>query len=234
MSTGSYARRVLDAKRPPGGTRAERRDQATADTRGAIIAAARGCLLADGYANLSTRRVADAAQVPLSQIHYHFGSKRQLILAVLEAENERLLERQREMFDAPKPLWVRWDLACDFLDTDLESGYVRILQEMIAAGWSDPEVAAAVRGMIGAWPRLLADVARREQERGADLGEFTADEIGALMAMPFLGAEELILLGVAESTLPMRSALRKIGLLLRRLAAVPEPGPANDSIPTAR
>jgi AcrR family transcriptional regulator len=236
VSAGSYARRVLDAKQPPGGTRAERRDQATADTRGAIVSAARSCLLADGYANLSTRRVADAAQVPLSQIHYHFGSKRQLILAVLEAENERLLERQREMFDAPKPLWVRWDLACDFLDTDLESGYVRILQEMIAAGWSDPEVAAAVRGMIGAWPTLLAEVARREQERGADLGEFTADEIGALMAMPFLGAEELILLGVAESTLPMRSALRKIGLLLRRVAAVPEAEPANenDSIPTAR
>ena len=45
------------------------------------------CLLADGYANLSTRAVAEAAEVPLSQIHYHFGSKQQLILAVLEAEN---------------------------------------------------------------------------------------------------------------------------------------------------
>jgi AcrR family transcriptional regulator len=78
-----------------GRTRAERREEATADTRSAIVAAARGRLLADGYANLSTRRVADAAGVPLSQIHYHFGSKRQLILAVLAAENERLLERQR-------------------------------------------------------------------------------------------------------------------------------------------
>jgi AcrR family transcriptional regulator len=228
MSAGSYARRVLDAKQPPGGTRAERREQATADTRGAIVSAARSCLLADGYANLSTRRVAEAAQVPLSQIHYHFGSKRQLILAVLESENERLLERQREMFDAPKPLWVRWELACEFLDTDIESGYVRILQEMIAAGWSDAEVAAAVRRMIGAWPILLADVARREQERGADLGGFTADEVGALMAMPFLGAEELILLGVTESTLPMRAALRKVGVLMRRIAgaeAGPDPAP---------
>ena len=52
-------------------------------------------LLAVGYANLSTRAVAEAAEVPLSQIHYHFGSKQQLILAVLEAENERLLDRQR-------------------------------------------------------------------------------------------------------------------------------------------
>ena len=66
-------------------TRAERRDRATADTRASILAAARDALLAVGYANLSTRAVADAAEVPLSQIHYHFGSKQQLILAVLEA-----------------------------------------------------------------------------------------------------------------------------------------------------
>jgi AcrR family transcriptional regulator len=223
MSGGPYARRVLDATQGDGRTRGERRDQATADTRGAILAAARGCLLADGYANLSTRRVAEAAEVPLSQIHYHFGSKRQLILAVLDAENERLLQRQREMFDAPEPLWVRWELACDFLDTDIESGYVRILQEMIAAGWSDPEVAAAVREMVGGWYRLLADVARHEQEQGADFGGFTPDEVAALMATPFLGAEELILLGVTESVLPIRSALRKVGGLLRGIAD-PTPG----------
>ncbi len=232
MSGGSYARRVLDAKQPPGGTRAERREQATADTRGAIIAAARSRLLADGYANLSTRRVADAAQVPLSQIHYHFGSKRHLILAVLGAETERLLERQRQMFDAPEPLWVRWERACDFLDADLDSGYVRILQEMIAAGWSDPEVAAAVREIAGGWYRVLAEVARREQERGGDLGGFTPDEVAALMGTPFLGAEELILLGVTESTLPMRSALRKVGVLLQRVAAV-ETAPEPDTKSTA-
>jgi hypothetical protein len=121
------------------------------------------------------------------------------------------------MFDAPEPLWVRWELACDFLDGDVASGYVRILQEMIAAGWSDAEVAAEVRSTVGGWYRLLADVARHEQDRGADLGGFTPDEIAALMGTPFLGAEELILLGVTENELPVRSALRKVGVLLRRI-----------------
>ena len=199
-------------------TRAERRDRATSDTRASILAAARERLLADGYANLSTRAVADAAEVPLSQIHYHFGSKHQLILAVLAAENERLLERQRTMFDAPEPLWVRWEHACDFLETDVASGYVRILQEMIAAGWSDPVVAESVRGMLGGWHRLLADVARREQEQGGDLFGFTPDEVASLMATPFLGAEELILLGVTENTQPIKSALRKVGVLLRQIS----------------
>jgi AcrR family transcriptional regulator len=231
VSGGSYARGVLDATQGDGRTRGERRDQASADTHAAILAAARGRLLADGYANLSTRRVAEAAEVPLSQIHYHFGSKRQLILAVLAAETEQLLARQRDMFETPEPLWVRWERACDFLDADIDSGYVRILQEMIAAGWSDPEVAAAVRDVVGGWYRVLADMARREQERGVDLAGFTPDEIAALMGTPFLGAEELILLGVTESTLPMRSALRKVGVLLRRLA---EPGLSLDPNATGR
>lgn len=199
-------------------TRAERRDRATADTRTAIVAAARDCLLSDGFAALSTRRVADAAGVPLSQIHYHFGSKRQLILAVLAAENERLLGRQREMFGAPEPLWVRWNRACDFLEEDLASGYVRILQEMIAAGWSDAEVAAAVRPLLGGWYAVLADVARTESEGGASLGPFTPEEVAALMGTPFLGAEELILLGMSEEQLPIRSALRKVGVLLREIS----------------
>jgi AcrR family transcriptional regulator len=221
VSRASYARPVDGTGEPlkhTPQTRAERRDRATGDTRAGILAAARACLLTDGYANLSTRHVAEMAAVPLSQIHYHFGSKQQLILAVLAGENERLLERQREMFDTPEPLWVRWERACDYLDTDVESGYVRILQEMIAAGWSDPEVAAAVREMVGGWHRVLTDVARREQEQGADLGGFSPEEVAVLMGTPFLGAEELILLGVTETMQPMRAALRKVGVLLRQIA----------------
>ena len=200
-----------------GATRAERRDQATGETRSSILAAARATLLAEGYANLSTRRVAEAAAVPLSQIHYHFGSKQQLILAVLEAENARLLERQRALFGGPEPLWQQWERACDYFDEDLRSGYVRILQEMTAAGWSDPEIAAAVRAVQGAWFNLLAEVAEREGHRLGGLGPFTPAEVGALMGLPFLGAESAVLLGFTENAFPARSALRKIGVLIRYL-----------------
>jgi len=201
---------------PAGAERATSRRDGV-DTRATILAAGRSVLLQDGYAKLSTRRVAELADVPLSQIHYHFGSKQQLILAVLDAENARRLERQAEMYAGPEPLWRQWEQACDFLEVDLESGYVRILQEMIAAGWSDPEVAAAVRGMIGGWFALLADVARREGQRTGGLGPFTPEEVAALMGMPFLGAEAQILLGFPESEIPARSALRKIGTVIRQL-----------------
>jgi AcrR family transcriptional regulator len=198
-------------------SRAGRRDRATGETRASILAAARACLLANGYANLSTRAVAEAAEVPLSQIHYHFGSKQQLILALLEAENARLLERQRTMYGGPEPLWQQWERSCDFLDEDIESGYVRVLMEMIAAGWSDEEVAARVREYVGGWLALLAEVAAREAHRLGGLGPFTPAEASALMGLPFYGAESTILLGFSEGQIPARSALRKVGTIIRAI-----------------
>ena len=211
----------MDGTDAPPASRAERRQQATADTRSSILDAARATLLAVGYANLSTRAVAEAAAVPLSQIHYHFGSKQQLIIAVLGAENDRLLERQATMYAGPEPLWKQWELACDYLDEDLDSGYVRVLQEMIAAGWSDPEVAAAVRGFMGGWFGLLRDVAARAAERLGGLGPFTPGEVATLMGMPFMGAEEMIVLGFGEPELPARSALRKVGAIIRAYEEAP-------------
>jgi AcrR family transcriptional regulator len=193
----------------------ERRDRGA--TRAALIEAGRTALLTDGFARLSSRRVADLAGVPVSQIHYHFGSMQQLVLAILADQNERLLERQARMFATSDPLWRQWEQACEFLEADLASGYVRILQEMVAAGWSDSEVAASVRTLLGGWYGLLADVARRDRDELGGLGPFTPEEVSALMGLPFLGAEAMLLLGFTESELPIRSALRKIGDVFRMM-----------------
>ena len=184
-------------------------------TRGTILEAARERLLADGYANLSTRKVAAEAGVPLSQVHYHFGSKQGLILALLEMENRQRLERQQEMYSADAPLWQRYEQACDFLEDDLESGYVRVLQEMIAAGWSEPAVGAAVRELLLGWYQLLTDVMRRAESEHGPLGPFTAEELATLIANCFIGSEEALLLGFDRQTLPIRSALRRLGAVLR-------------------
>ena len=188
----------------------------TTDTASRIVAAAKARLLMDGFAKLSTRAVADEAGVPLSQIHYHFGSKQELVLALLRSENERLLDRQRAMFASDLPLWKRWEMACDFLEDDLESGYVRVLHEMAAAGWSDEAIASEVRDDLGKWFDLLANVASGAAGE-VGLGPFTPDEVAALAGLPFLGAETLILLGFTERQVPVRSALRKVGELLRAL-----------------
>lgn len=189
----------------------------TADTRTLILDAARTRLLADGYAGLSTRKVAEQAGVPLSQLHYHFGSKQGLILALFEEENQRRLARQQRMYAENAPLWQRYERACDYLEDDLESGYVRVLQEMIAAGWSNAELGTAVRELLGGWFALLGDVAREAERRHGPLGPFTADEMGTLIGTAFIGSEALLLLGFDRNSLPIRSTLRRISVLIRQL-----------------
>lgn len=188
-----------------------------------ILAATKVALLESGYADLSTRRIVEEAGVPLSQIHYHFGSKQQLVLALLEDENERRLARQAAMYgEDDQPLSVQWQQACDYLDEDLESGYVRVLMEMTAAGWSDDRVAAAVRGYLSGWMRLLTGVMDEFGRTHDGLGPFSAVEAAALAGAAFLGVEVVILLGFDEDTVPGRAALRRIGEIIRAAERAPE------------
>lgn len=186
------------------------------DTRTLLLEAAGTCVRAHGYSGLSTRRVAVTAGMPLSQIHYHFGSRVALLLALLDYQNQRLIERQRTTFAADLPLWQRWDKACDYLDEDIASGYVRILQEMMAAGWSNAEVATAIRRILGEWQALLTVVAAEARQRFGPLGGLEPDDIASLVSMAFLGGEAMLLLGFEDQGMPIRRALRRLGALIRK------------------
>jgi AcrR family transcriptional regulator len=186
------------------------------DTRLRIIEATRRRLLADGFVGLSTRKVADEAEVPLSQLHYHFGSKGGLVLALFEEENKRRLDRQTRMYAEDIPLWRRYEQACDYLEYDLDSGYVRVLQEMVAAGWSDREVAAQVVALLEGWFDLLVSVTREAERRLGPLGPFTAEEVAGLVGLSFLGGETVALLGNEEWSIRVRSWLRSVVRLLQQ------------------
>ena len=68
------------------------------ETSTTLLEAAKKVLRQNGYSGLSTRDVAAEAGVPLSQIHYHFGSKQGLMLALFEYLNAQLLDRQNALF----------------------------------------------------------------------------------------------------------------------------------------
>ena len=188
------------------------------DTRASLLEAAKRVLRESGYACLSTREVAAAAGVPLSQIHYHFGSKQGLVLALFEYLNAQLLDRQSMLFDAPGlSLSEQWDRACDYLDEDLASGFVQIMHELYAAARSEPEIAAVVREASLGWVRLVIDVARRVEPSLGGFGAFTAEEVGALVSNAFIGAESLMLIGLEREHIPIRGALRRVADLIRLL-----------------
>src|SRR6185295_52760 len=132
LSKTSLSRKA-PASRPQAGKAGAAPLRKVEATRQAILDATQKVLRDSGYSGLSTRDVALAAGVPLSQIHYHFASKQGLVVAMFEYQNAQLLHRQTEMYADPSmPISAQWERACDYLDDDLKSGYVRTLMELWA------------------------------------------------------------------------------------------------------
>jgi AcrR family transcriptional regulator len=186
-------------------------------TRELILGAAREAISEEGYAGTTTRAVAERAGVRLSLVHYHFGGKQQLLRALLEHENERLLERQRALYAGGEPLAEKWLRACDYLVEDLRSGYVRVLWELWAIGLGEPELAAHWREAIRGWIALLEEVtADWTAEQNVEL-PISPRAVSALIASAFLGAEALILAGIDEKAAPNLEALRACAKLIEQL-----------------
>lgn len=186
--------------------------------RDALLEAAKSVLRERGYAALSTREVATVAGVPLSQIHYHFGSKQGLVLALFEYLDAQLLDRQQALYSDPAlSLADQWDRACAYLDDDLASGYVRVMHELAAAGWADAEVGAVVRKSLEHWIGLILELARRFEQQHGRLGPFTPEDVAALVSNAFIGAESLVLTGIESPGIPLRDSLRRVGALIRSL-----------------
>jgi AcrR family transcriptional regulator len=185
-------------------------------TKVALLEAAKDVLLSDGYTGLSTRAIAAAADTQMSQIRYHFGSKEGIVLALFEYMNAQLIMRQTDLFDDPNiALSAKWDVACDYLDEDIASGYVRVFLEMIAVGWANPQIGQAVRESLDEWTRLHSDLAREAERNFGSLGPFSSEDIPALVHSAFVGTEALYFLGSERNDYPLRRALRRIGDVFR-------------------
>ncbi len=188
-------------------------------TRRRIVDAARDVLLERGHSGTSTRAVADEAGVRLSLVHYHFGGKQGLLLEVLQRENELLLQRQQKLYAAPGPLAEKWRTACDFLEDDIGSGYVRVLWELWAAGLADAELAAGWRDAMGAWRRLLESVfAAWAEELDIEL-PLPPRALSTLLSNLFQGIEIELLAGVPEEDAPHGEVLEAVGALIERAEA---------------
>jgi hypothetical protein len=137
-----------------------------------------------------------------------------LLVDVLERENERLLVRQREMYDAPGPLAEKWRVACEFLDEDISSGYVRVLWELWAAGLADETLAARWRAATAGWRDLLTSVFERwAQSLGRPL-PLRPRALASLVANIFQGMEVELLAGVNEEEAPRREILAVLGEMI--------------------
>jgi AcrR family transcriptional regulator len=190
-------------------------------TKEQILSAARTVLQRHGGAGLSTRTVAEAAGVNLSLIHYHFRSREGLLVAVLDQMNAELLDRQRRLYRHPDlSLSTKWRRAVDFYRTDLKSGYVRILLELAAEGYTNPQIAQRVRAAMGGWRDLLADTATEALPRFG-ITAIEPRELATIVVSAWYGMELQQLLGVPEKEGWFSQTLDTIGRLIDQLERRP-------------
>jgi AcrR family transcriptional regulator len=186
--------------------------------REAIVSAAARCIIDRGHAALSTRAVAAAAGVNQSLIHYYFGTRERLLLAVLEQMNQALLKRQAEMFEAPTTFADKWAQACRFYQEDLASGYVRLLIELTALGAVNPTVETEMRKLRGQWRALLERVVGEALDHFA-IRSVSAEVVTTYVVAFWYGMEMEMVLGVAEEEGHYWSALSAFERFLRWLDA---------------
>jgi AcrR family transcriptional regulator len=194
------------------------------ETKAKILDAAFRRLAREGYAALSVREIAKDAGVNHALINYHFRSKDQLVIEVLDAANRRLLERQKTMYRGPGGFAQKWAEARRFYQSDLASGFVRVQAELWAASLSDPALREKFVPRILAWKQVVSEAVRDgaatlEASGGRLPAPFSAQVIATWISLFWLGMEFADLLGVKEEAGQHRAALDAMQELLETLDA---------------
>ncbi|OMC31891.1 TetR family transcriptional regulator [Mycobacterium sp. GA-1841] len=84
-----------------------------AKNRVVLLDAAEELMIEDGYAAVTSRRVAERAGLKPQLVHYYFRTMDDLFLAVFVRRAEEGLAVQAEVLKSPQPLWALWRLGTD-------------------------------------------------------------------------------------------------------------------------
>lgn len=194
------------------------------EAKARILDAAFRRLAKEGYAALSTREIAKDAGVNHALIHYHYRTKDQLVIAVLDEANRQLLERQQRMYRGPGGFAEKWAEARRFYEADFASGFVRVQAELWAASFSNPGLREKFVPRILAWKQVVLGGVREAlaalEASGVKLPpSLTAEVIASWISEFWLGMEFADLLGAREDQAQHRAALDAMQRLLERLDA---------------
>jgi len=194
------------------------------DTKAKILDAAFRRLATEGYAALSVREIAKDAGVNHALINYHFRTKDQLVIEVLDAANRRLLARQSAMYGGPGGFAEKWAQARRFYEDDLASGFVRVQAELYAASLSNAELREKFLPRLLAWKQLVLGGVHEAMEALESGGvtlppAVTAEVIACWISEFWLGMEFADLLGVKAEQVQHRAALDAVQSLLETLDA---------------
>jgi len=97
-----------------------------AKNRAVLIDAAERLMLEHGYAAVTSRRVAEKAELKPQLVHYYFRGMDELFMAMFRRRAEAGLEVQARALKSPQPLWALWRFGTDPADAALWSEFIAL------------------------------------------------------------------------------------------------------------
>lgn len=164
-----------------------------------FLDAAERLLVEVGYAGITTRRLAGEAGLNQGLVHYYFGSLDEVLIQALERFTERLIERQRAMYQAKLPFIEKWRTAMEYLESDLGAGYPKIWLELQALGWNRPEIRERVARVNAEWREVLTEAfVEAAAEYGLEPEAYPVDALVSLVMTFNQGIELERLSGIID------------------------------------
>jgi AcrR family transcriptional regulator len=118
-------------------TSARRIGAPDAKNRGLLLDAAEQLMLEEGYAAVTSRRLASRAGLKPQLVHYYFRTMEELFLAVFRRRAEEGLQVQAQALESPQPLWALWRFGTD-------PAFTRISMEFMALANHRKEMRAEI------------------------------------------------------------------------------------------
>ncbi|OPX12758.1 TetR/AcrR family transcriptional regulator [Mycobacterium sp. AT1] len=119
-----------------------------AKNRAVLLDAAEQLMLEDGYAAVTSRRVAERAGLKPQLVHYYFRTMDDMFVEIFRRRAVQGLEVQARALDSPQPLWALWEFGIDPAGTQLTMEFMGLANHR-----------KALRAEIGAY----AEQFRRQQ-----------------------------------------------------------------------
>jgi AcrR family transcriptional regulator len=98
----------------------------TATTRAALMDATEAVMREEGYAAVTSRRVAERAGVNQQTVYYYFQNMDDLLLATYRRRTEQVLERTEQALASDRPLHALWQGSSDPSDAALTVEYLAL------------------------------------------------------------------------------------------------------------
>jgi AcrR family transcriptional regulator len=195
-------------------TSARRIGAPDAKNRALLLDAAERLMLDEGYAAVTSRRLASKAGLKPQLVHYYFRTMDELFLEVFRRRGEEALAAHAQLMKSPQPLWALWRFGTD-------PAFTRISMEFMALANHRKEM----RAEIAYYAERFRDeerqtVATALQQYGAARDEMPPVVVAVLMSSlsRFLVLEQAI--GVSNGH---AETVELVESHLRRLEGEPQP-----------